>query len=104
MRKYIFILTIVLSFCWSINANAGKSPSNWKKWDMYPKVPIITGEQVKQLMLSGEKIIFIYAGYEIEKTVCGSIFIPYTNVPPHASGSKYNLKFPKDTWLLAYCP
>ena len=79
-------------------------PANWRKWNNFPKVPRITGKQVKQLLLSGQRVIFIYAGYRIKRTICGSIFIPYNKVPPNASGSSYNLKFPKDTWMLAYCP
>lgn len=103
MFKYKFYIIILLIIFGSFSiANAGKIPTNWQGWNRYPKVPRITGSQIKQLMMSGERIIFVYAGYEIEKTICGSIFIPYLKVPPYASGSNYNLKIPRDTWLFAY--
>jgi hypothetical protein len=106
MRKKILIISIILLlFGYSSMLQAGKVPANWKNWNRYPDVPRITGEQIKHMMLSGEKIIFIYAGYEIGESICGSIFIPYNKVPPFGSGSGYsNLKFPKDAWLFAYCP
>ena len=103
MKKNIILLVLFLFLLFFVsNLYAGKAPRNWKQWNRYPKVPRMTGEQIKYLMQSGERIIFVYAGYEIEKTICGSIFIPYNKVPPYASGANYNFKFPKNAWLLAY--
>jgi L-asparagine transporter-like permease len=74
----------------------------WQKWDNYPKVPRITAKEVKNLMLAGEKIVFVYAGYEISQVVCGSFYIPYTKVPPCSDGSTVNFKIPKNYWIMCY--
>jgi hypothetical protein len=76
----------------------------WQKWDNYPKVPKITAKEVKQMMLNGEKIVFVYAGYEVDKVVCGSFYIPYTNVPPNSDGSMVNFKISTNYWIMCYCP
>lgn len=92
------LLTLIISFlCQTLYAE-----ESWQKWDNYPKVPRITAKQVKALMLKGGKIVFIYAGYEVQEVVCGSYYIPYTLVPPSADGSKIKLKIPKDYWIMCY--
>lgn len=82
-----------------------KTPPNWKDWDMFPKgpnVPRYTVERVQELLVSGEKMVFIYAGYRTDTVICGSIFLPYTWVPPVGNGSRVSLNIPKDTWMVAY--
>jgi hypothetical protein len=74
----------------------------WQTWDSYPKVPRITAREVKKMMLAGEKIIFVYAGYKVDTVVCGSFYIPYTKVPPNSDGSSVNIRFPKDYWIICY--
>lgn len=75
---------------------------DWRKWDNFPKVPKITAKEVKQLMASGEKIVFIYAGYETDKIVCGSYYIPHTKVPPYSNGSDIVINIPKENWIMVY--
>jgi hypothetical protein len=74
----------------------------WQTWEVYPKVPRITAKEVKRLMLSGEKMVFVYSGYEIDKIVCNSLFIPYTLVPPNSDGSGVKLRVPADYWVMCY--
>lgn len=74
----------------------------WQTWEVYPKVPRITAKEVKRLMLSGEKMVFVYAGYEIDKIVCSSFFIPYTLVPPNKDGSQVTFRVPADYWVMCY--
>jgi len=74
----------------------------WQTWDNFPKVPRITASEVKKMMLAGEKIVFVYAGYEVDQVVCGSFYIPYTKVPPNSDGSSVNIRFPKDYWVMCY--
>ena len=74
----------------------------WQKWDSHPRVPKITAGEVKNMMLAGEKIVFVYAGYEVDQVVCGSFYIPYTKVPPNSDGSSVNIRFPKDYWVMCY--
>jgi hypothetical protein len=77
----------------------------WQKWDNFPDVPTITAAQAKQIMLSGEKTLFIYGGYKVSEVVCGSLIIPFNLVPPNDDGSRVNLAaIPKDSWILCYCP
>ncbi len=86
-------------------AFGGPVPPNWKYWDAYPKgaeAPRYTADRIQQLLLAGEKMVFIYAGYETSRVVCGSIYLPYTLVPPFGDGSMVNLSIPKDTWMVAY--
>lgn len=100
-----FSLFLVLGF--TSLALGAKTPSNWRNWDAYPKgsdAPRYTADRIQDLVLAGEKMVFIYAGYETGKVVCGSIYLPYTLVPPSGSGSRVNLNIPKDTWMVAYCP
>ena len=100
-----FLLFFLLGFT-SI-AIGGKVPPNWKDWDAYPKgadAPRYTAARIQDLLLADEKMVFIYAGYETDRVVCGSIYLPYTMVPPFGNGAKVNLNIPKDTWMVAYCP
>ncbi len=77
----------------------------WRSWETPPKVPEITAKMAKDLLLSGEKAVFVYAGYDVPEMVCGSLYIPYTLVPPYADGSRINLSsIPKDWWIFCYCP
>jgi hypothetical protein len=77
----------------------------WKKWPSAAKeAPRISADQVSQLFLSGARVVFVYAGYEKSEIVCGSIYIPYTLVPPRRDGSGVKLGLPKDTWIMCYCP
>ena len=77
----------------------------WQTWDNFPKVPRIVAADVKTLVLSGQKAIFVYSGYKVPETVCGSVVIPYTLVPPNADGSRIVLdSIPKDYWIFCYCP
>lgn len=82
---------------------AGAEELWWKKWQAHPKdMPRITAKEVKALMMSGEKILFVYAGYKIDSVVCGSVVVPYTLVPPFGDGSRAKLKIPKDVWIMCY--
>jgi hypothetical protein len=74
----------------------------WKKWPSHPDVPRITAKEVKALMLAGENMLFVYAGYETKEIVCGSLIIPYTLVPPFDDGSRVKLRIPKDYWIMCY--
>lgn len=74
----------------------------WQKWDSHPTVPKITAGEVRNMMLAGEKIVFVYAGYAVKNVVCGSYYIPYTKVPPSSDGSRVNFKIPKDYWVMCY--
>lgn len=101
MASFFFLLL----FGVASTGMAGKIPSNWKDWNAYPKgadAPRYTADRVQQLLVAGEKMVLIYAGYETDKVVCGSIYLPYTMVPPFGNGSKVNLNIPKDTWMVAY--
>lgn len=93
-------LSFVFLFCASVDAEQW-----WKKWDAFPKdpkVPRITAKQVKDLMLAGEKVVFVYAGHKTGSVVCGSFYVPYTLVPPKADGSGVRIKIPKDYWIMCY--
>ena len=101
MKKLIMIplfFILILGLDW-VGAEEG-----WQKWDNFPKVPKITAKEVKNLMLAGEKIVFVYAGYEVDQVVCGSYYIPYTKVPPNNDGSTVNFRISKDYWIMCYCP
>lgn len=77
----------------------------WKTWSNFPKVPKISATEAKAVVLRGEKALFVYSGYKVPETVCGSVHIPYTLVPPNADGSRINLAaVPKDYWIFCYCP
>lgn len=103
MRK-ILTLTLVWLGLTAGSALAGVAAPNWKDWDNYPDATRMTADQVQELLVAGEKMVLIYAGYKTDKIVCGSMYLPYTMVPPNASGAAVNLTVPKDTWMVAYCP
>ena len=100
---------MMLTGFWLIcsTALAGPTPPDWKSWDMFPKgsaAPRYTADQIQKLLLSGEKMVLIYAGYRTDTVICGSMYLPYRWVPPVGSGAQVNLNVPKDTWMVAYCP
>ena len=97
------LLVIILCFIFLSPVYAQKAQKWWQKWDNFPDVPRITGPEVQKLMLRGERMVFVYAGYEVDDVVCGSLYIPYTLVPPSASGSRIKIKkIPKDWWIMCY--
>lgn len=99
MKRIIIIFSFLIFI---LISNVSYGQEWWQKWDSYPKVPKVTAKQVKSMMLSGEKIIFVYAGYEVQKVVCGSFYVPYTKVPPFSDGSTVNFKISKDYWIMCY--
>jgi len=98
LKKLIPTICFFCVFLFTAPVNAEK----WKKWDNFPDVPRITAKQVKDLMLAGKKMVFIYAGYETKEVICGSFYVPYTLVPPKADGSRVGIKIPKDYWIMCY--
>lgn len=102
MSKMVWL--VICFFLTTGIALAGRPVPNYKSWDNYPKTPRIDANLVKKLALSGEKMAFIYAGYKTEKIICGSMYLPYTSVPPKSNGASVNLRIPKDTWMMVYCP
>lgn len=98
--KRITVMLIVAMLI--LISNVAYAQEWWQTWDNYPKVPRITAKEVKQLMMVGEKMVFVYAGYEVDQVVCGSHYIPYTRVPPNSDGSTVNFKIPKDYWIMCY--
>jgi len=104
-RSLIITFLIIIVFTASGSVRAQKDKKWYQKWDAYPsdnKVPRIMADQVKQLRLQGAKLVFVYAGYKVNQVVCGSIYIPYTVVPPAADGSRIKLRIPKDWWIICY--
>lgn len=83
-------------------SNVAYAQEWWRQWDSHPTVPKITAAEVKTMMLAGERIVFVYAGYKVKEVVCGSYYIPYTKVPPNGDGSGVNFKIPKDYWVMCY--
>ena len=105
--RFAAVLFILLFFVATSPAFGGPVPTNWEKWESFPNAtvaPRFTANRIQELLLAGEKMVFIYAGYKTDKIVCGSIYLPYTWVPPFGSGARVNLNIPKDTWMVAYCP
>ena len=77
----------------------------WETWEMYPQVPSVTPQMAKRIFDTHENVVLVYGGYESERyVVCGSDYIPVGVVPPHADGSKMVFNYPKDHWILVYCP
>jgi hypothetical protein len=99
MTKLLIVLSLFIAILVPAHARAQKW---WELWDDFPKVPKVTAREVKDMMLAGEKIIFVYAGYAVTEIVCGSLFIPYTKVPPRGDGSTVTVTFPKDYWIMCY--
>lgn len=98
-KRIIIMLGFLIS---TLISNVSYAQQWWQKWDNYPRVPKKTAKEVKQMMLAGEKIVFVYAGYKVDYIVCGSFYIPYTLVPPHSDGSRVNFKISKDSWVMCY--
>ena len=102
MIKYLANIALIVAICLP---SLGAQKKWWQTWPNYPKVPRITASEVKQIVLSGQKAIFVYSGYEVREMVCGSLIITYGLVPPQADGSRVNLTgIPKDAWIFCYCP
>lgn len=99
MRRIVIMLSCLIL---ALMSNVSYAEQWWQKWDSFPKVPKITADRVKSMMLAGEKIAFVYAGYKVDEVVCGSFYIPYTKVPPISDGSKVNFRVPKDHWVMVY--
>ena len=99
MIKYLVALSLFITILVPAHAGAQKW---WETWDDFPKVPKVTAREVKNMMLGGEKIIFVYTGYAVTEIVCGSFFIPYSKVPPRGDGSTVAITFPRDQWIMCY--
>ena len=99
MNKLIKIISYSLIILISTSVNAQEW---WQKWETYPKVPKISAKEVKERYLAGEKMVFVYGGFEVKEVVCGSLIIPYTLVPPSNDGSSVNYRIPLDYWILCY--
>ena len=104
MNRNLFFLVFLFYFIGVSNTFAVSAPPDWKNWSTHPRVPTMEASQVQQLLLGGEKMLLIYAGYRTDKIICGSVHVPYTLTPPFNNGSKVQPVFPKDTWLVVYCP
>lgn len=103
-KKYSLILLIIFLV---LSSSSYAEKKWWQKWPSHPEGLRISVDIVKYLLQKGEKITFIYAGYEGgegDNIVCGSLIIPYNKVPPNADGSRVKVKFTPDRWLLCYCP
>ncbi len=107
MKKKISMILLMACVC-LVSVVHSKEKQWWEKWDRFPKedkAPRIMPNEVKKLMMAGEKMVFVYTGFDVEKVVCGSLYIPYLLVPPEHDGSRINLKpVPKDWWVMCYCP
>lgn len=102
MNKCILALTLITNM---FLTSAGPQKAWWQEWSNFPKAPRISAADVKTLVLGGEKALFVYSGYKVPEQVCGSVYIPYTLVPPNADGSRVRLdSIPKDYWIFCYCP
>ncbi|MEE4357867.1 MAG: hypothetical protein V2I97_15475 [Desulfococcaceae bacterium] len=104
--KMKFYLILIIAIVFSANPAAAGEKKWWEKWDAFPKdnkAPRIMPEKVKDLIMAGEKVLFVYAGYDVDTVLCGSLYLPYTLVPPRSDGSRVNLKvLPKDWWIMCY--
>ncbi len=105
MKKKVILFTMMFMVMSAYAFGETKKPW-WKEFSAFPgpdKAPRIMPDQVKRMLQSGEKMVFVYAGYDVEKVLCGSVYVPYTLVPPETDGSRVNLKvFPKDIWIMCY--
>lgn len=102
IQRCVFMTFLVFVLLLSWESTHGKEERWWRKWNPRPNVPRITAEQVRGLMLQGQPMAFVYAGYETDRIICNSIIIPYTWVPPQSDGSRIRLKIPKDWWVMVY--
>jgi rhodanese-related sulfurtransferase len=106
MKKTAVFFAALLTLLIAVNADSLDKKQEWcKKTDADDKAPRISAEEVRRMLLSKEKIIFVYSGSgNIKQVLCGSIYIPSSLVPPMSDGSKLNLAaIPKDYWLICYC-
>ena len=102
MHRFVFSILLIASF---YIASTSHARQQWQAWETHPKVPEISATAAKELVLAGENVIFIYTGYKVPEWLCGSLYIPYTLVPPSSDGSRVALtSIPKDWWVLCYCP
>ena len=99
MKRIIMMLSILIL---TLISNVSYGQEWWQKWEVYPKVPKISAKEVKEKFLAGEKMVFVYGGYEVKEVVCGSLIIPYTLVPPGNDGSSIKYRIPRDYWVLCY--
>ena len=106
--KRIFFLLFALFLIYPFgSADPGKGKKWWQKWPRFPKGNRISAKQVKMLMREGANMVFVYSGYEGgegDDIVCGSLIIPYDEVPPFGDGSRVGIRIPKDWWVICYCP
>jgi len=98
--KRILVMLVVLAL--TLISKVSFAQEWWQTWEVYPKVPKITAREVKNLMMNNEKLVLVYAGYEVDKIVCGSFYIPYTAVPPTTDGSGIVFRVPTDYWVMCY--
>ncbi len=105
MKKASILISIASVF-FILGYSEASEKTWWQKWDAFPKndkAPRIMPDMVKRIVNTGAKMVFVYAGYDVPTTLCGSIYIPYTLVPPESDGSSVNLKaLPKDIWIMCY--
>ena len=99
MKRIIIIFSFLIFI---LISNVSYGQEWWQKWDNYPKVPKITAKEVKSMMLTGQKLIFVYSGPVKDELVCGSFYIPYTKVPPSSDGSSVNIQVPQNYWIMCY--
>ncbi|KIH75470.1 hypothetical protein SAMN05660860_03266 [Geoalkalibacter ferrihydriticus] len=104
MKKIFLLLCILLLVAQLASAQMVSAPPDYRSWPSHPRVPTMTPDQIQELMLKGEKLVLIYAGFQTDRVICGSIHIPYQLTPPFGDGTKVQPVFPKDAWLVAYCP
>jgi len=102
VSKKVYLLFSFWLVVLLVGSTAGAGQKWWQKWPTHPKVPKITAKQVRILLNSGHKMVFVYAGYKVKRVVCGSLIIPYGLVPPFGDGSRVRLRIPKDYWIMCY--
>jgi hypothetical protein len=103
MKKNLLFAILILFFAVA-SAYGASPPADWRSWPSHPRVPTMMPDQIQKLMLDGENVILIYAGFRTDNIICGSVHISYLLTPPFGDGSKVKPVFPKDAWLAAYCP
>jgi len=55
-------------------------------------IPRITVKDIQRLMAIGAKVLFVYSGYEVDKIVCGSLYMPYTRLGFYYKSASFNKK------------
>ena len=102
MKKFVLSLLFLLIVVCPASAGS-KVPPNWGAWEVHPEVERISAPMVADLLMKGEKMVFVYAGYKKADVICSSIFMPYNKIPPYEDGSSINMPdFPKDTLMVVY--